>query len=66
MKFSPSPTLTRNARARLGNRAEVFEGKFEDLQIAPSEKSVPEIESIEKRAILPDRTGELEFDLGED
>ena len=40
--------------------------KFEDLQIAPSEKSVPEIESIEKRAILPDRTGELEFDLGED
>ena len=29
--------------------------KFEDLQIAPPEKSVPEIESIEKRATLPDR-----------
>ncbi len=29
---SPSPTLTRNARVRLGNRAEVFECKFEDLQ----------------------------------
>ena len=40
--------------------------KFEDLQIAPPEKSVPEIESIEKRAILPDRTGELEFDQTED
>lgn len=40
--------------------------KFEDLQIAPPEKSVPEIENIEKRAILPDRTGELEFDSSED
>ena len=40
--------------------------KFEDLQIAPPEKSVPEIESIEKRATLPDRTGELEFDQTED
>ncbi|HIL87722.1 MAG TPA: class I SAM-dependent methyltransferase, partial [Deltaproteobacteria bacterium] len=29
---SPSPTLTRNARERLGDRAEVFECKFEDLQ----------------------------------
>ena len=29
---SPSPTLTRNARVRLGDRAEVFECKFEDLQ----------------------------------
>ena len=35
--------------------------KFEDLQIAPPEKSVPEIETIEKRAMLPDRTGELDF-----
>ncbi|RIJ23466.1 DNA recombination protein RmuC [Henriciella barbarensis] len=40
--------------------------KFEDLQIAPPEKSVPEIESIEKRATLPDRTGELEFDNSEE
>ena len=39
--------------------------KFEDLQIAPPEKSVPEIEKIEKRATLPDRTGELAFDDGE-
>ncbi|WP_300380024.1 DNA recombination protein RmuC [Henriciella sp.] len=36
--------------------------KFEELQIAPPEKSVPEIETIEKRATLPDRTGELAFD----
>ena len=35
--------------------------KFEELQIAPPEKSVPEIETIEKRAMLPDRTGELDF-----
>lgn len=35
--------------------------KFEDLQIAPPEKSIPEIETIEKRAVLPDRTGELDF-----
>ena len=40
--------------------------KFEDLQIAPPEKSVPEIESIEKRATLPDRTGELAFDSADD
>ena len=40
--------------------------KFEDLQIAPPEKSVPEIETIEKRAMLPDRTGELDFSSADD
>lgn len=40
--------------------------KFEDLRIAPPEKSVAEIEDIEKRATLPDRNGELIFDGPDD
>ncbi|WP_084418139.1 DNA recombination protein RmuC [Henriciella litoralis] len=38
--------------------------KFEDLQIAPPDKQITELEQIEARASLPDRTGELEFDDG--
>lgn len=36
--------------------------KFEDLAIAPADKTLPELERIESRANLPDRTGELDFD----
>lgn len=39
--------------------------KFEELQIAPPDRTMPELESIEKRAMLPDRSGELDFSVPE-
>ena len=36
--------------------------KFKDLSIAPPDKAIPEIETLDTRAALPDRTGELNFD----
>lgn len=36
--------------------------KFQELAIAPPDKTVPPVERIEKRASLPERTGELDFD----
>lgn len=35
--------------------------KFEDLQIAPPDKQIPDINAVEKQAVLPDRSGELDF-----
>jgi len=36
--------------------------KFEDLSIAPADKTIAESVSLDTRATLPDRTGELKFD----
>ena len=36
--------------------------KFQELQIGDPDKNVPEIEAIETRPVLPERTGELNFD----
>jgi DNA recombination protein RmuC len=36
--------------------------KFQDLSIAPPDKSIPETARLDSRAALPDRTGELDFD----
>ncbi|MEO0981616.1 MAG: DNA recombination protein RmuC [Pseudomonadota bacterium] len=36
--------------------------KFQDLQIAAPDKPIPRIETVEARATLPDRTGELDLD----
>ena len=40
--------------------------KFEELSIAPPDKALPQIEAVEERATLPDRTGELQFDVPEE
>ncbi|MEQ8557281.1 MAG: DNA recombination protein RmuC [Henriciella sp.] len=40
--------------------------KFEDLHISDSSKSLPELDTIENHAALPDRTGELDFSDAED
>ena len=36
--------------------------KFKDLSIAPPDKTLSEIETLDTRAALPERTGELDFD----
>lgn len=36
--------------------------KFQDLSIAPPDKTIPETTTLDSRAALPDRTGELNFD----
>lgn len=36
--------------------------KFQELSIAPPDKSISELSIIETRAALPDRTGELDFE----
>jgi len=36
--------------------------KFQDLSIAPPDKTIPESVTLDSRAALPDRTGELNFD----
>jgi DNA recombination protein RmuC len=36
--------------------------KFQELSIAPPDKVIPHTDTIEVRAALPDRTGELDFE----
>ena len=40
--------------------------KFQDLQIGAPDKNVPALEAIEGRAVLPDRSGELDFEADDD
>lgn len=50
-----------NLGGSLSSRVLPTARKFEDLQIAPADRKIPEVETIEKRATLPDRAGELDF-----
>ena len=48
--------------ASLNSRVLSSARKFQDLHIGAPDKEVTDLEAIETRAVLPDRTGELDFD----